>query len=183
MRKHRSGIVGRRRASSGSRRCPLMVQMVQTAFERFPPQAKRLKRVTLTNIYRLELRLVAECELKTEWRAKSRKEGELLPSQDTVFLPTPMAGPGADDDAADVPPTSASNRVASLSQLSFMVRPDSFERGQLRLTCIASVYGVYSERAELVINEERPQIASVLGTRDSGQGSWLSFFSICHAFV
>lgn len=51
-----------------------------------------------------------------------------------------------------------------------MVRPDSFERGQLRLTCISSVHSVYSEQAELVINEERPQIASVLGTRDTARG-------------
>lgn len=51
-----------------------------------------------------------------------------------------------------------------------MVRPDSFERGQLRLTCISTVHSVYSEQAELVINEERPQIASVLGTRDSAGG-------------
>lgn len=51
-----------------------------------------------------------------------------------------------------------------------MVRPDSFERGQLRLTCISTVHSVYSEQAELVINEERPQIASVLGTRDGAGG-------------
>lgn len=51
-----------------------------------------------------------------------------------------------------------------------MVRPDSFERGQLRLTCISTVHSVYSEQAELVINEERPQIASVLGTRDRSSG-------------
>lgn len=65
-------------------------------------------------------------------------------------------------------------QVASISQLSFMVRPDSFERGQLRLTCISSVHAVYSEQAELVINEERPQIASVLGTRDRA-GKILAF--------
>lgn len=61
-------------------------------------------------------------------------------------------------------------QVASVSQLSFIVRPDSFERGQLRLTCISTVHSVYSERAELVINEERPQIASVLGTRGHATG-------------
>lgn len=65
------------------------------------------------------------------------------------------------------------HQVASISQLSFMVRPDSFERGQLRLTCISTVHSVYSEQAELVINEERPQIASVLGTRDGAEGKLL----------
>ncbi|XP_063360891.1 uncharacterized protein LOC134650006 [Cydia amplana] len=96
------------------------------------------------------------------------QEGELLPSQDTVVLPTPRQPDlSLDEDATDPIPTRVtSNKVASVSQLSFMVRPDSFERGQLRLTCISSVHSVYSERAELVINEERPQIASVLGTRD-----------------
>lgn len=64
--------------------------------------------------------------------------------------------------------------MASVSQLSFMVRPDSFERGQLRLTCISSVHSVYSEQAELVINEERPQIASVLGTRDLASGTYVT---------
>ncbi|KAG7299699.1 hypothetical protein JYU34_016696 [Plutella xylostella] len=94
-------------------------------------------------------------------------------SQDTVVLPTPHSPDGAlEDDALDPSPTpETSNKVASISQLSFMVRPDSFERGQLRLTCISSVHSVYSERAELVINEERPQIASVLGTRDAASGS------------
>ncbi|XP_073951281.1 uncharacterized protein [Choristoneura fumiferana] len=96
------------------------------------------------------------------------QDGELLPSQDSVVLPTPRhLDLSMDEDITDpLPTTETSNKVASLSQLSFMVRPDSFERGQLRLTCISSVHSVYSEQAELVINEERPQIASVLGTRD-----------------
>ncbi|PZC83889.1 hypothetical protein B5X24_HaOG206638 [Helicoverpa armigera] len=97
------------------------------------------------------------------------QEGELLPSQDTVVLPSPRHHDSSmDEDATDPMPTpETSNKVASISQLSFMVRPDSFERGQLRLTCISTVHSVYSEQAELVINEERPQIASVLGTRDA----------------
>ncbi|XP_021202683.2 uncharacterized protein LOC105841416 [Bombyx mori] len=100
------------------------------------------------------------------------QDGELLPSQDSVVLPTPRHSDiSFDDDTGDqIPTTQTSNKVASISQLSFMVRPDSFERGQLRLTCISSVHSVYSEQAELVINEERPQIASVLGTRDSAGG-------------
>ncbi|KAG6460459.1 hypothetical protein O3G_MSEX011990 [Manduca sexta] len=100
------------------------------------------------------------------------QDGEVLPSQDTVVLPTPRHhDTSVDEDATDPMPTAeTSNKVASVSQLSFMVRPDSFERGQLRLTCISSVHSVYSEQAELVINEERPQIASVLGTRDAASG-------------
>ncbi|XP_052751331.1 uncharacterized protein LOC113514039 [Galleria mellonella] len=100
------------------------------------------------------------------------QDGELLPSQDTLLLPTPRNQESSlDEDATDPMPTAeTSNKVASISQLSFMVRPDSFERGQLRLTCISTVHSVYSEQAELVINEERPQIASVLGTRDRAGG-------------
>ncbi|XP_068630637.1 uncharacterized protein [Battus philenor] len=101
------------------------------------------------------------------------QDGELIPSQDTVLFPKPRNNDGAiDEEVTDPMPTAVtSKKVASISQLSFMVRPDSFERGQLRLTCISSVHSVYSEQAELVINEERPQIASVLGTRDRASGS------------
>ncbi|CAH0727976.1 unnamed protein product, partial [Brenthis ino] len=100
------------------------------------------------------------------------QDGEILPSQDSVMFPTPRnQDTGLDEDATDPTPTvQSSKKVASVSQLSFMVRPDSFERGQLRLTCISTVHAVYSEQAELVINEERPQIASVLGTRDRASG-------------
>ncbi|CAG5058548.1 unnamed protein product [Parnassius apollo] len=96
------------------------------------------------------------------------QDGDLLPSQDTVLFPKPRPSEGVlEEDVTDPMPTAeSSKKVASISQLSFMVRPDSFERGQLRLTCISTVHSVYSEQAELVINEERPQIASVLGTRD-----------------
>ncbi|XP_063821187.1 uncharacterized protein LOC135071324 [Ostrinia nubilalis] len=108
------------------------------------------------------------------------QDGELLPSQDTVVLPTPRHQfTSVDEDATDpMPTTETSNKVASISQLSFMVRPDSFERGQLRLTCISTVHSVYSEQAELVINEERPQIASVLGTRDDARGLGASLLLI-----
>ncbi|XP_013177753.1 PREDICTED: uncharacterized protein LOC106125193 [Papilio xuthus] len=106
------------------------------------------------------------------------QEGELLPSQDTVLFPKPpLTDSTLEEDVTDPMPTAeSSKKVASISQLSFMVRPDSFERGQLRLTCISTVHSVYSERAELVINEERPQIASVLGTRDRASGSVASLF-------
>ncbi|VVC97202.1 unnamed protein product, partial [Leptidea sinapis] len=96
------------------------------------------------------------------------QDGDLQPSQDTVLLPASKTHDSLDEDVTDPTPTrETTNKVASVSQLSFLVRPDSFERGQLRLTCVSTVHSVYSERAELVINEERPQIASVLGTRDS----------------
>ncbi|CAG9560195.1 unnamed protein product [Danaus chrysippus] len=102
----------------------------------------------------------------------SVQDGEILPSQDSVMFPSPRNQVGAlEEEATDpIPTIQSSKKVASVSQLSFMVRPDSFERGQLRLTCISTVHSVYNEQAELVINEERPQIASVLGTRDHSSG-------------
>ncbi|OWR45013.1 hypothetical protein KGM_205852 [Danaus plexippus plexippus] len=102
----------------------------------------------------------------------SVQDGEILPSQDSVMFPSPRNHVGAlEEEATDpIPTIQSSKKVASISQLSFMVRPDSFERGQLRLTCISTVHSVYNEQAELVINEERPQIASVLGTRDHSSG-------------
>ncbi|XP_034824331.1 uncharacterized protein [Maniola hyperantus] len=99
------------------------------------------------------------------------QDGEILPSQDTVMFPTQKGQDNMDEDITDpIPTVESSKKVASISQLSFMVRPGSFERGQLRLTCISTVHSVYNEQAELVINEERPQIASVLGTRDRSSG-------------
>ncbi|KOB62246.1 Beaten path Ic, partial [Operophtera brumata] len=100
-------------------------------------------------------------ETSTKASNRSWSSCQLLPSQDTIVLPSPRHHESMDEDATDPMPTAeTSTKVASISQLSFMVRPDSFERGQLRLTCISSVHAVYSEQAELVINEERPQIAS-----------------------
>ncbi|XP_038210822.1 uncharacterized protein LOC119831500 [Zerene cesonia] len=114
------------------------------------------------------------------------QDGELLQSQDAVMFPT-SRHQDFDEDVTDMIPTStrgSSNKVASISQLSFLVRPESFERGQLRLTCISTVHSVYNERAELVINEERPQIASVLGTRDRSSGllSSATLIIICSTF-
>lgn len=66
--------------------------------------------------------------------------------------------------------TGPDNRLVSVGEVSFVVRSDAFERGSLRLTCIASVYNLYAARAELIFDMEQPEVASVLGVRNSAGG-------------
>ena len=52
------------------------------------------------------------------------------------------------------------------------ISPASFIGGKLRLRCVALVYKLYREDVELVLEEERPRLASVLGTRESSLGEY-----------
>lgn len=62
------------------------------------------------------------------------------------------------------------NRLPSVGEVLFVVRHEAFERGSLRLTCIASIYNLYAARAELIFDMEQPEVASVLGVRNSAIG-------------
>lgn len=62
------------------------------------------------------------------------------------------------------------NRLASVGEVLFVVRHEAFKRGSLRLTCIASIYNLYAARAELIFDMEQPEVASVLGVRNSAVG-------------
>ncbi|XP_059062146.1 uncharacterized protein LOC131854971 [Achroia grisella] len=66
------------------------------------------------------------------------------------------------------------NRLPSVSEVSFVVRNEAFERGSLRLTCIASIYNLYAARSELIFDVEQPEVASVLGVRNSAVDSFIS---------
>lgn len=44
---------------------------------------------------------------------------------------------------------------------------DGFKNGRLHIACHASVFQLYNETAEISLDEERPRLASVLGTRES----------------
>lgn len=66
--------------------------------------------------------------------------------------------------------TGPDNRMPSVGEVLFVVRHDAFERGSLRLTCIASIYNLYAARAELIFDMEQPEVASVLGVRNSAEG-------------
>ncbi|XP_050342664.1 uncharacterized protein LOC126768533 [Nymphalis io] len=63
------------------------------------------------------------------------------------------------------------NRLPSVGEVLFVVRNEAFIRGSLRLTCIASIYNLYAARAELIFDMEQPEVASVLGVRNSAIGS------------
>ncbi|XP_075218204.1 uncharacterized protein LOC142322993 [Lycorma delicatula] len=56
--------------------------------------------------------------------------------------------------------------------------------GGLRIQCVADLYNAFTTQTELVLEEDRPRLASVLGTRDSGSvgSKTLSNFS-CIIFL
>ncbi|XP_049865954.1 uncharacterized protein LOC126366757 [Pectinophora gossypiella] len=68
------------------------------------------------------------------------------------------------------------NRLPSVGEVTFVVRTEAFDRGSLRLTCIASIYNLHASRAELIFDMEQPEVASVLGVRNSAVDS--TFFNI-----
>jgi hypothetical protein len=49
----------------------------------------------------------------------------------------------------------------------------TFQTGKLRVQCVATMFQLYRQEAETVLEEERPRLASVLGTRESSLGEWL----------
>ncbi|XP_014363518.2 uncharacterized protein LOC106714909 [Papilio machaon] len=62
--------------------------------------------------------------------------------------------------------TGPDNRTPTVGVVSFVVRTEAFERGSLRLTCIANIYNLYAARTELIFDMEQPEVASVLGVRN-----------------
>ncbi|CAH2075229.1 unnamed protein product, partial [Iphiclides podalirius] len=71
--------------------------------------------------------------------------------------------------------TAPDNRTPTVGVVSIVVRTEAFERGSLRLTCIANIYNLYSARAELIFDMEQPEVASVLGVRNGGAVSTLNY--------
>ncbi|XP_024081718.1 uncharacterized protein LOC106660788 [Cimex lectularius] len=53
------------------------------------------------------------------------------------------------------------NKSMSRAGLEFEV--NTFNLGKMNLTCVADVYGVYKTKSEIILDEERPRLASVLG--------------------
>ncbi|XP_039277812.1 uncharacterized protein LOC111043595 [Nilaparvata lugens] len=45
------------------------------------------------------------------------------------------------------------------------------ESGRLRIQCVADLYAIRVTKKEVILDEERPRLASVLGTRESENGS------------
>lgn len=51
--------------------------------------------------------------------------------------------------------------------LDFETMQGSFSNGRLKIVCYANVFHLYKETMEVFLKEERPRLASVLGTRES----------------
>lgn len=66
--------------------------------------------------------------------------------------------------------TEPDNRLPSVGEVTFVVRNEAFQGNSLRLTCIASIYNLYAARSELIFDIEPPEVASVLGVRNSAVG-------------
>ncbi|CAG4937966.1 unnamed protein product [Colias eurytheme] len=64
-----------------------------------------------------------------------------------------------------------SNKTSSFSQLVMRVQSSHFHKGRLNVTCVARILSVWSGSAVLILDEERPQIAPVMGSRDSNSGA------------
>ncbi|GBP02001.1 hypothetical protein EVAR_67360_1 [Eumeta japonica] len=63
------------------------------------------------------------------------------------------------------------HRLPSVATTTFLVHSEAFQKGSLRLTCVASIYNLYVARAEILFDMEQPEVASVLGVRNNALGS------------
>ncbi|CAH0728817.1 unnamed protein product, partial [Brenthis ino] len=63
-----------------------------------------------------------------------------------------------------------SNKSSSFSQLVIRVQTSHFHKGRLNVTCVARILSVWSASDSLLLDEERPQIAPVMGSRDTNSG-------------
>lgn len=62
-------------------------------------------------------------------------------------------------------------RVTVLSTLELEMGTDSFQYGKARLQCHGSVWGLWDRNNVLILEEERPRLASVIGTGESSAGT------------
>lgn len=58
-------------------------------------------------------------------------------------------------------------QLMSIAGLDFEIIPESFSNGRLHIVCNANVFHLYKKQADVRLMEERPRLASVLGTRES----------------
>ncbi|XP_020286866.1 uncharacterized protein LOC109856232 [Pseudomyrmex gracilis] len=55
----------------------------------------------------------------------------------------------------------------TVAGLDFETMQDNFSNGRLHIVCNAYVFHLYQKKDEVILKEERPRLASVLGTRES----------------
>ncbi|XP_054268134.1 uncharacterized protein LOC128989976 [Macrosteles quadrilineatus] len=66
------------------------------------------------------------------------------------------------------------NGTVTVSALSMELSADSFPGGKLQLRCIADLFSITQTAREMWLDEDRPRIASVMGSRDSADRSMAS---------
>lgn len=59
------------------------------------------------------------------------------------------------------------NHHMAIAGLDFEIASNTFSNGKLQVVCNANVFHLYQKKAEVLLKEERPILASVLGTRES----------------
>lgn len=59
----------------------------------------------------------------------------------------------------------------TIGDLEFEVDLSAASSGKLDVRCVADVYHAYRTEAKVVLVEERPRLAPVLGTRESSTGT------------
>lgn len=62
-------------------------------------------------------------------------------------------------------------KMLTTAGIELEVDVSNFQGGKMRVACVADIYRIYSTQTEVVVDEERPRLASVLGTRDSSSGT------------
>lgn len=63
--------------------------------------------------------------------------------------------------------TNSENEQKTVAGLNFEAIQDNFSNGRLYVVCHAKVFHLYEKKADALLIEERPKLASVLGTRES----------------
>jgi len=62
------------------------------------------------------------------------------------------------------------SRTVTTIGLEMDMESTTFLSGRLRVQCVATLFQLYREETEMILEEERPRLASVLGTRESSLG-------------
>ncbi|XP_076751860.1 uncharacterized protein LOC143423988 isoform X1 [Xylocopa sonorina] len=58
-------------------------------------------------------------------------------------------------------------QLMTIAGLDFEAVQEHFNNGKLHIVCHANVFHLYKKQADVILTEERPRLASVLGTRES----------------
>lgn len=65
-------------------------------------------------------------------------------------------------------------RQVTVVGLELDIEGSTFQYAKVRIECEATMFQLYRSKVELVLEEERPRLASVLGTRESSLGKFIA---------